>query len=272
MRRPKFLLISLLAFLSSLLFLAGTSLAHHDGEHAVMLHTNTEWKECAIVLDPSLTQNDFNAFIGEISEYMYLRPMAGARPLGKSNFDISIEMRSAKIEDWEPKWNNTFSHPDHHHTLTGDDHRLSVPGLRAKMGVTDKMDLELFLAINPDSNYGFTGVAVKYAIIDDPASKWAAAVRGSFVTLLGVDDMDLHQIAADFVVSRDIWYFRPYAGGALALSHGVETTDKVDLSNETVLAPMAIVGTQFNWKYLTASIEQSFGNLSMTSFKIGAAF
>jgi hypothetical protein len=237
-----------------------------------VLHTNSEWEECAIVLDPSLTQGDFNAFIGEVSELMHFRPLAGAKPLGKFNFEITLEMRSAEIEDWEPKWNNTFSHPDHHHTLTGDDHRLSIPGLRGKMGITDKMDVELFLAVNPDSNYGFTGVAIKYALINDPNSKWGAAVRGSYTTLLGVDDMDLNQIAADFLVSRDIWYFRPYVGGALALSYGVETTDKVALSNETLLSPMALIGTEFVWKYFSAGIEQSFGKLSITSFKVGATF
>lgn len=272
MRLQRFLLIALVTALIQILFTARPSFAHHNEDHTVTLHTNDEWEECAIVLDPSLTQGDFHDFIGEISEYMYLRPLAGAKPLGKFNFDLTLEMRSAEIEDWEPKWNNTFSHPDHDHTLAGDDHRLSIPGLRGRMGITDKMDAELFLSVNTDSNYGFTGLAIKYAFIDDPDLKWAASVRGSYTTLLGVDDMDMNQIAADFVVSRDIWYFRPYVGGALALSYGVETTDKVDLSDETPLSPMALIGTQFVWKYLSAGIEQSFGRLSITSVKIGATF
>lgn len=271
MKHQKLLFVSALALCQVLITLS-TGFAHHTGEHEVMLHTNNEWEDCAIVLDPSLTQSEFDAFIGEVSELQYFRPLAGAKPLGKFNFDITVEQRSAKIDDWEPKWNNTFSHPDHHHTLTGDDHVLSVPGLRGRMGITDRMDVELFLTFNPNSNYGFTGVAVKYALVNDPASKWGAAVRGSYMTLLGVDDMKLNQVAADFVVSRDIWYFRPYVGGAAALSHGVETTDKVDLSNVTEFSPMALIGTQFVWKYLSAGIEHSFGRLSTTSFKIGATF
>lgn len=272
MRRKIILFTLLILTLCGAFFTVKTSFAHHTGDHSVVLHTNNRWEECAIDLDPSLTQGEFHDFIGEVSELMYFRPLAGAKPLGKFNFEITLEQRSAKIEDWEPKWNNTFSHPHHDHTLVGDDHILSIPGLRGRMGITDKTDLELFLMVNPNSNYGFAGAAVKYAIIDDPGSKWGASVRGSYMKLLGVEDMDLNQIAADFVVSRDIWLFRPYAGGGLALSYGVETTDKVDLSSETALSPMALIGTQFIWKYFTAGIEQSFGRLSITSFKIGAIF
>ena len=39
--------------------------AHHTGEHAVTLNTNDKWDECAIVLDHSLTQCDFKAYVAE---------------------------------------------------------------------------------------------------------------------------------------------------------------------------------------------------------------
>ncbi len=116
--------------LCQILFTCSASLAHHTGGHSVTLHTNNKWEDCAIVLDPSLTQSDFKAFAGEISELIYFRPLAGARPLSNFNFEIAIESRAAEIEDWKPKWNNTFSHPDSMHTLVGDNHILTVPGLR----------------------------------------------------------------------------------------------------------------------------------------------
>jgi len=272
MKSAKFFSVLLTVISFQFFFAARPSLAHHTGEHAVVLHTNTEWSECAIVLDPSLTQSEFNAFIGEIAELMYFHPLAGAKPLGKFNFEIALDARGAKIEDWQPKWNNTFSHPHPGHTLVGDDHILSIPGLRGRMGVTDNTDIELYFTTNPNSNYSFLGAAVKYAIINEPASKWAAAVRGSYMTLLGVDDMDLNQLGVDFIVSRNIWLFTPYAGASMAFSYGVETTGKVALSDEDVFSPMARVGTQFVWKYLSAGVEQSLGRLPVTSFKVGAAF
>lgn len=272
MRSKYFLFVLFVAILCQAFVAPSKSSAHHSGSHSVVLHTNNRWSECAIVLDPSLTQGDFNAFIAEVSELMYLHPLAGAKPLGRLKFEVALETHAARIEDWKPKWNNTFSHPDPNHTLVGDSHILSIPGLRGRIGVTDRTDAELFFTINPESNYGFLGAAVKYAIVNSPGSKWGASVRGSYLRLLWVDDMDLDQVAADVLVSRDIWHFRPYAGGALAVSYGVEKTDKLDLSKETVFLPMGLVGTEFVWKHLSLGIEQGIGKLATTSFKVGATF
>lgn len=271
MRRTKFLSILFITILCQAL-LASASLAHHSGDHSVVLHTNSSWDECAIVLDPSLTQGDFSAFIGEVSELVYFRPIAGAKPLGRFKFELAIDARGARIEDWKPKWNNTFSHPHPDHWLVGDDHILAIPGVRGKMGITDRTDLELYFTTSPGSNYGFAGAAVKYAVVNSPGSKWGAAVRWSYLTLLGVDDMNLDQVSADFIVSRDIWLFRPYAGGALAVSYGVETTDKLNLAKETALSPMGLVGTEFVWRFLSIGIEQGFGKLFTTSLKAGVRF
>ena len=272
MRKLNLAVSSVFFVLSLLILSSNDAFAHHTGDHAVTLHLNNRWKECAIVLDPSLTQNDFNAFADEVSELAYFKPITGAKTLGKNNFEIDLEQRYVKLEDWKPKWNNTFSHPMPDHYLVDDNHILGIPGLRAKMGVTDDTDAELYFTFSPGANYGFAGAAVKHSLIDDANSNWNAAIRGNFLTMFGVEDMKFYQLGGDFIVSKDLWLFRPYLGASLALSRATETTSKVDLSARNSIAPMAIVGTEFNWSYLATGVEASFGKLTIFQVKLGARF
>ncbi len=256
-----------------LVFIPNPVEAHHTGDHAVTLHVNDTWSQCALVLDPSLTQSEFHDFVKELAPMPYFRPMAGAKPLGKFNFDISFELwKTAPIQDYAGKWNNTFSHPSADHWLTGDDHTLGFSIPRARMGITDSIDAEIYYAPSPGANYSFFGLAMKYAVLNNPETGWDFAVRPSYSTLLGVADMSYHSVAADALASKDIGLFRPYAGATLLYGRASETTSKVDLNNETATALQWIIGSEFNWKHLSSALEADFGSINMYSFKLGVSF
>lgn len=247
--------------------------AHHTGEHAVTLHINNKWKECAIVLDPSLTQSEFGDFVKEVGPILYFRPMAGAKPLGKFRFEISFELwKTAPLQDYAGKWNNTFSHPDANHWLTGDDHTLSFPVPRVRMGITDKVDAEIFYTKSPGANYSFIGLAMKYAIHNNPETGWAFSIRPGYSALLGVDDMSYDSLAVDMLASKDIGLFRPYTGANFSYARASETTSKVNLNDETVNAMKWLVGSEFNWKYLSMALEADIGIINMYSAKFGVSF
>ena len=247
--------------------------AHHTDDHAVTLHVNDTWSQCAIVLDPSLTQSEFRDFVHELAPMLYFRPMAGAKPLGKYNFEISFELwKTAPIQDYAGKWNNTFSHPNAHHWLTGDDHTLGFPVPRVRMGITDEVDAEVYYSASSGANYSFFGLAMKYGILNDPETGWTFAIRPSYSTLLGVDDMSYASLAVDALASRDVGLFRPYVGAAFLYGGASETTSKVNLNDEAAKAMEWIVGSEFNWGYLSMALEADIGVINMYSVKIGASF
>jgi hypothetical protein len=42
---------------------------------AQVLHVNHRWEECAFVIDPSLTQDAWHQFVGEVGLVTYFRPL-----------------------------------------------------------------------------------------------------------------------------------------------------------------------------------------------------
>lgn len=246
--------------------------AHHTGDHAVTLHVNNTWKECALVLDPSLTQSEFGDFVDEVAPMLYFRPMAGAKSLGKPRYEISLEFwKTAPIQDYAGKWNNTFSHPGADHYLTGNDHTLVFPVPRVRMGVTDDVDAEIYYT-SSGANYSFFGLAMKYTVHNSPGGGWDFAIRPSYSTLLGVADMTYRSLAIDALASRNIGSFRPYVGATYLYGRASETTSKVNLNSETANALQWMVGSEYSWKHLRMALEADLGIVRMYSIKFGLSF
>ncbi|MDH4228160.1 MAG: hypothetical protein OEW11_00250 [Nitrospirota bacterium] len=251
---------------------AGNGEAHHVGDHAVVLHTNTQWDDCAIVLDPSLTLNEWKTFSRDLASIIYFKPTTGAKPLGKGRFDVGLEQATtAPLKDYNGSWNNTFSHPSADHWLTGDNHRLSIPVITGRYGVTEKLDMGLLFTDNWNTNYGWVGFDVKYVFHQDRSRGLYYAARWSTVVLTGVQDMDYYQGATDLLISRDVGRFTPYAGVTGTYSVAKEETDKVDLIQQRSTATEGILGTQFHWRHLSMSAEVDFARINMYTLKIGVA-
>jgi len=255
------------------LMYSGMAVAHHTGDHAVVLHTNTQWDDCAIVLDSSLTLSEWKTFSRDLASIIYFKPTTGAKPLGKGRFDVGLEqVTTAPLKDYEGSWNNTFSHPSADHWLTGDNHRLVFPVITGRYGVTEKVDVGILFTDNWNSNYGWVGVDVKSAFYQDRSRGLYLAGRLSTAVLTGVQDMDYYQGAADLLVSKEWGLFTPYAGLAGTYSVSKETTDKVDLSQQRTAAAEAVLGTQFHWRHLSMSAEADIARINMYTLKVGATF
>ncbi len=250
-----------------------TSFAHHSGDHEVVLHTNDKWDECAMVIDPSLTQAQWRTFTRDVASIVYFRPTNGAMPLGKGKFDIAMESSlTSPLKDYNDSWNNTFSHPYDTHWLVGDDHRLEVPVVTARYGIDDKLEAGIIYTNNFEANYGWSGVDVKYAFFHDPGRAVYGATRLSTVMLTGVADLDYYQVAVDLLVAKRLGMFTPYAGIAGLYSIAKEVTSKVDLADESYLSAEAIIGSQMHWKHLSIAAEIDFARINMYGLKVGATF
>ncbi|HSH76740.1 MAG TPA: hypothetical protein VLA09_13715 [Longimicrobiales bacterium] len=232
-----------------------------------VLHVNDQWEDCAIVVDPALTQAAWHQFVSEIGLVGYFRPLASARPLGPRSFEFAVLAWSTRIDDADPAWNDTFSHPDSTHWLF-DGNALMVPGLMLRAGVTDRIDVGGFLTKNTASNYGLFGGQVQYSLLNDPVTNLAAASRLSFVRLFGPDDMTVGIYGLDFLVSKDFSRFSPYAGVSGYWSRGHETTSKVDLEDENVVGLQGTVGMAARIWLLRLGAELNLAKVSGYSFKV----
>jgi hypothetical protein len=235
--------------------------------HAQVLHVNDTWDNCAIVIDPALTQQAWRQFVTEAGLVTYFRPLTGAKPLGRGHFEVAALSWGTMIDDADPAWNDTFSHPDSTHWLF-DGNALMIPGLMLRLGVSQRFDVGAYWTTAPNSNYGMLGGQVQYALLNEPDGPLSASGRVSGVKLYGPADMDVSTLGLDFIVSREISRFSPYAAVGGYWSRGRETTDKVDLREESVVGVQGTVGVAARIWLVRLGTEFNLAKVSGYSFKV----
>lgn len=255
---------------------AGQAQHGHGGhDHGVTLHVSTRWKECSLQIHPSLTQAAWRQFTQEAGLVAYFRPVADARPMGKGNWEVSAMQWETGIDDTEAAWNDTFVHPDSAHWLF-EGSGLKFPGLSARGGVSDRVDVGFYLTKNPNANYGFYGAQVQYNFARAEERGVDASVRASFVSLYGPADIELTVFGADLVASRRYaarWAsLSPYAGVSSYLSTSHERTDAVALGDETTVGARAMVGVTSEISVARIGVEYSMARVNSLSLRIGFGF
>ncbi len=241
------------------------------------LHVNSKWKDCSFVIHPSLTQSEWHQFTREAGLVAYFRPIADAKPLGKWNFEIAVLQWKTKFDDSDGAWNNTFSHPDSVHWLK-DSHRLGIAGLSGRVGITDKVDIGLYITKNPNANYGIYGVQVQYNFFGQPEKTWTASARINFSSLYGPDDLTLRTYGLEVITSKEFIIYSdwiavsPYVGVSGILSTTHERTEKVNLHDENIILGQAMVGATARIKFVRMGVEYNLSNISTLSFKVGVGF
>ena len=118
-------------------FIVSTSSAQMNGSN-VYWHIDPGVKSCSMVIDPSLTQAQWQTFIKQAGAILTFKSLASAQPLGKANFYIALENDNSPIDQHSLAWINTFTHPDADCPL-GD--AVSFPAIRARIGLSEDMDL-----------------------------------------------------------------------------------------------------------------------------------
>lgn len=254
---------------------AGFAQGGHDG-HDVVLHVNSRWDECSFQLDPALTRQAWRQFTKEAGLVVYFRPLADARPLGARNFELSILQATTGIDDTDAAWNDTFVHPDETHWLFEGD-GLPMPGLMARGGVTDRLDVGAYFTRNPSANYGFYGGQAQYNIARGRNEDWAVSTRASFVSLYGPDDLDFTVYGVDVLASKAYPLARwasvsPYAGVSGYLNSSHEKSDVVTLADEHVFGVQAMVGAVAQISVARIAVEYNAAKVGSRTIKVGVAF
>jgi len=226
------------------------------------LHVNPGNDTCEIELDPSLTQDQFHDFIKELSSIGVIKQTAPADPLGKYVFDFGLEYAYTPVNDGAARWNNTFSHPEADHYLFD----IALVKLRARMGISDRLDGGLYVSTVPQSNVTLVGFDFKYAL--DEWKTVGTAVRIHYSKLFQTHDVDLDMIGMDLSASKKFRSLTPYIGAGGFYSMGRENSSKVQLDNETVFQPHEFVGVDLRLSSFKLGLEAEYGSVATYTFKV----
>lgn len=237
------------------------------------LHVNPRWSECSFQLDASLTQAAWRQFTEEAGLVVYFRSLTDARPMGRGRFEVSLLQWESGIDDADAAWNDTFVHPDSTHWLF-EGSRLKFPGLMLRAGAGERTDVGFYVTKSVGANYGFVGGQVQRTLVGSLTSDWAAAARGSFVTMYGPEDVDFTVYGVDVVASRTVSISRrvavsPYVSVATYLASSHERSSVVTLDDERVLGAQAMVGAATRIAGARLAAEYSVAKVPTFSIKLG---
>ncbi|HZI88938.1 MAG TPA: hypothetical protein VFD83_00630, partial [Candidatus Polarisedimenticolia bacterium] len=234
--------------------------AHSQGSGGgIYWHIDPSVRTCSMVIDPALTQAQWETFVRQAGAIITYKSLAPAKPRGKGSFSLGIDYSITPIDQRDPAWINTFTHPDADCPL-GDN--IELPALRATLGVSRSMEIAGFWAAAPGANYGTVGGSFQYAFLRESARVPATAFRASAVALTGVPDFNFSVYSVGIEASKRIASITPYAGVRQNLAVGTETTAKVNLDREAIPLTQGFLGAAFSvWRLgLTAEYDVSAVN------------
>ncbi len=251
-----------------LLALVSPSLAQDHGSD-IYWHIDPSVKSCSMVIDPTLTQEQWKTFVKQVSAISSFKTLGSAEPLGKMHFAVELNGSRTPVDQHDLAWINTFTHPDADCPL-GD--VISVPTLRARMGVTEDMDIGAYWITAPNANYGMVGGEIKYRFLQETEKLPTAAVRVSTTILTGVPDFDLDIYSLDLIASKKVAMLTPYLGLRGSLAVGTETTTKVNLDTESLVLPQGYAGVSYSVWMLALAVEYNVASVNSVAMAVGLTF
>lgn len=239
-------------------------------DHELPLHVDDRYDSCFFDLHPELTQEEFDTFAGEAGTMTRFHQNGSAETLGKGKFDIGLAITSTPVNDDKGAWNNTMSHPDAEHDLG---HEVAFPRLVARVGVSDNVDIGAWGTLDPNANYGFTGIDLKVGLLKQSAEMpVSVAIRPSVSSMYGPSEVFVVNSSVDLSVSRNWSGLEPYAGVGASANVAVEMSDDVDLDPGQSRNVLAFVGVSYQWKGIRAAAQVETGELETTSLQLGGNF
>jgi hypothetical protein len=248
-------------------FASASYAQHNSGD--IYWHIDPNVKDCSMVIDPSLTQGQWRTFVQQVGAIATFKSLASAEPLGTLNFNVAIDNGRTPVDQHDLAWINTFTHPNEDCPL-GD--VLAFPTLRARMGVTNSVDIGAYWITSPKANYGMAGGEVKYQVLRESKQCPAFAVRGTATFLTGVPDFDLNVYGVDLLASKRIAMFSPYLGIRGSLAVGTEKTSKVSLTRENVFFAQGYAGVSCDLWLFSLAAEYNVSHVNTFAFAVGVNF
>lgn len=216
-------------------------------------------------LGAGLTKDAWRQFATEASVVTYFRPLTDASPMGRGRYEISLTQWETGIDEGDAAWTDTF-----------DGSRVAFPGLMGRVGVGERTDLGLYLTKAPDGNYGFYGAQLQQNVLRDKAG-WSAAMRTSFVSMYGPEDLEFTVIGLDVVASRKFVVpslrasVAPYVVLSSSGGRAHERSSVVTLADAYASTNLATLGASLEFSAARVALEYTNSTLPSVSMKIGFA-
>src|SRR3989337_3871134 len=218
-----------------------------------------------IEFDPSIGQAAFDDLSKEVGLLISYVPLSPAEPLGVLGFDIGIEVTGAKISTGP--WENAISDanpPDY----------LILPKIHAQKGLPFGIDVGAVFSTVPGSNITLYGGELKWAVLKGSIVSPAVAVRGTYTTLSGVDDIDASTYGLDASVSKGFGPLTPYGGlGQVWISASENVNDSlINLDDVSTSATKLFLGAKLKILLVSIVLQADISDVNMYSARANVSF
>ncbi len=214
---------------------------------------------------------EFDALSEDLGAVLSYKAIAPAEPLGLLGFDIGLEGSFTGLESVE-KWGEA---------LETDADYLPLVKLHAHKGLPFGIDVGAVYSQIPSTDIQYMGAELRYSFVSGNIALPAVAVRGTYTTLVGIDELDFSTMGLELTVSKGFLMATPYAGiGQVWVSSDLDYTDKtipatpvkVSLSSDPSLFKW-FVGLNFNLGLMNLAAEvDTTGDAVTVSGKLGLRF
>ena len=212
----------------------------------------------------AMAQSEFQDLSKEVGLIISYVPLAPAAPLGVLGFDIGIEVTGARISSGSDFWKNAVADnkpPDY----------VVLPKIHVQKGLPLGIDLGAIYATAPGTNISLYGGEIKWAFLKGSIVSPAAAIRGSYTALAGVDDLDATTYGLDASVSKGFGPITPYAGLGNVWIKAKEKAG-LGLDDVSTSATKLFIGAKLKILLLGIVLQADFSDVQMYSARANISF
>lgn len=147
-------------------------------------------------------QSNFRGISEDMGSAFNYKNMRPAEPTGLLGFDISGSLSYTPVaneEDWDAAFNGNVD-------------ALGAIGLSAAKGLPLGIDVGAYYGFIPEEDIKFVGATAAYAIAEGSVISPAISIRGSFMNVTGIDDLDFDTKSIEVSMSKGLTLVTPYIG------------------------------------------------------------
>jgi hypothetical protein len=147
-------------------------------------------------------QDAFESISEDIIAAVDYKAYGPAEATGISGVGVGVVMTYVPV-DVKGDWQN----------VTGEEFSgLGIVGLQVTKGLPLNVDVGAFYTTIPETGVDVYGGELRYAILAGSTTSPALAVRGSWVTISGIEDFDVDSQSAELALSKGFGPITPYVG------------------------------------------------------------